>query len=288
MAEYEFGNNSNVNPQNSKFQVQAPSIGVHRTGQNVPKEPNPIQPSSLPSKTKEHNLFEDNVNINISEEIQSILPKGFYTFDRGIKNYFSGIRIPTNDDARIMSVRISGGDKSFLVWFQDMKRGRIKLPIMSINRSGVNYNENKYSYPYLPMNRRYNDDGTKITYTYRPVPYFIDYELSIWAEHKRDAEYALYQIMTRFNPMAEFKIQDEYIIGNVQLLFKGQTDDSDIESDAETRANVRYTISCQMEAWLPLNEKTVPTVLGDITTLKESDSNEVYFRMDTSNPPRRR
>lgn len=282
MGIHDFGSPANINPANVKEQVQAPSIGIHRDGEQVPKENDPLQVDLVPKSEKKYqDLFEDPVNINTPESIATILPKGFYTFDRGIKNYFAGIRVPTNDNLRIMNIRIAGNDKSVLIWMQELKRGRVTLPIMSINRTNVEYNEQKFSYPYHAMSTRYNHDGSKLIKTYRPVPYLINYELSIWAEHKRDAEYATYQILTRFNPLAEFKVQDEYITGNVQLRYQGWSNESDVEIDAETRPNIRYTISCQMEAWLPLPEKVVPTILGGVSNFKESYTKEFLGNVDS-------
>ena len=220
--------------------------------------------------TREDIWFERQ-NINIAEEIHEFLPKGYYTMDRGLKNYFSGIEVPTKDGTRIMQVRISGGDKPFLIWAQDLKRGRIKLPVMSIKREGDEHYPAKFSPAHMHyMAKRFVDkEGTKIALTYRPVPSLINYVLSVLAEHKRDLEYIHYQIRTRFNPVAEFMVEDEHMRGSVFMKYNNMTVAVDDDIPADQKANKRYDYSITMEGWLPLPEKIVPSILGKVTTLKD-------------------
>jgi hypothetical protein len=99
--------------------------------------------------------------------------------------------------------------------------------------------------------------------------------MTIWAEHKRDAEYALYDIRTRFNPLAEFVADDKQAIGNVILKYDGMVDSSDKEAAAAVRANVRYDINLTAEAWLSLPIRLMPSVLGRVTQLAEF-SGEIF------------
>ena len=262
---FSFGEPGPKNLQDLRFEpkTSSPAGAVERN----PKITDPI---NFPDQTGRDDIFFDNTNINIAEDVREILPQGFRTMDRGIKNYFSGIRIPTTDDFRMMTVRISGGDKSFLIWRQDLGRGRVTLPVMSINRGAANRYEDKYSPPFHAMRTRFVDKtGSRAANTFRPVPYLIDYTLTIWAEHKKDAELATYQINTRFHPLAEFVVEDEHLKGNVIMRFNGWKDSSDKDVDAETRPNIRYDIDITMEGWLPLPEKLVPTILGKVITMKE-------------------
>ena len=140
------------------------------------------------------------------------------------------------------------------------------------------YNPNKFSPAYRPLSKRFvNKQRTRIALIYRPVPHFVDYTLSIWAEHKRDAEYALYQVLLRFNPLAEIRISDNHTIGNVQMEFDSYSDNSDKEASAEQHAKVMYEVSYTAEAWLSLPERVVPTILGPIATAKEVVGGEILL-----------
>ena len=202
--------------------------------------------------------------------LEEFLQPGFWSLDSAMKQYWSGIRVPTKDSYRFMRVRIAGGDKSLLIWKDDLKEGRVRLPLAAIDRGSHEFNPEKFSPTYHAMTARYlSTRGDRVAKVYRPVPFLVDYKMIVWTERKRDAEHILYQILTRFNPLAEFKMFDGKIQGGVQLRYGGSTDASDKEAGYNQYANVRYEISMTAEAWLPLPEKIVPTVLGRVSSLKE-------------------
>ena len=246
------------------------------TGIGAVPERAPLITLPLPgqqSGEKKDDLLATDLNINRPEIIKEQLQRGFHAMDGGVKRYFEQIQVPTADNTRQLEVRVAGGDKTFLIWTQDLRSGRIKLPVMSVNRTGWRRNEQKFSPPYIPMTRKMAcDDGARIVLTYRPVPFLIDYTLSLWTERKRDMEYIMQQILIRFNPLAEFTVQDDGgLRGNVQMRLGECTDNSDIDIGAEDLAKVRYDVNITIEGWLPLPEKVLPTVLGKVTTLHEQD-----------------
>lgn len=226
-----------------------------------------------PDETKQQDLLATDLNISRQEVIKEALEQGFKSMDGGVKHYFENIQVPTADSVRPLTVRVAGGDKTFLYWTQDLRSGRIKLPVLSVNRTAWRRNEQKFSPPYIPMTRKMaTTDGSRIVLTYRPWPCLIDYTLSFWTERKRDMEYIMQQVLIRFNPLAEFKVQDEGgLVGNVQMRLGECTDNSDIDIGAEDLAKVRYDVNITIEGWLPLPEKVLPTVLGKVTTLHDQN-----------------
>ena len=203
--------------------------------------------------------------------LEEFLQPGFWSLDAAMKQYWSGIRVPSKDSYRFMRVKIAGGDRSLLIWADDLKEGRARLPLAAISRESHEFNQEKFSPRYHAMTSRYlSSRYDQVAKVYRPVPFLVDYKLTIWAEHKRDAEYILYQALTRFHPLAEFRMFDGKLAGTVQLRYGGCSDASDKEAGADQHANVRYEITTTAEAWLPLPEKIVPTVLGRVTMIKES------------------
>ncbi len=202
--------------------------------------------------------------------LEEFLQPGFWSLDSAMKQYWSGVRVPTKDSYRFMRVKIAGGDKSLLVWADDLKEGRARLPLAAISREGHEFNPEKYSPAFHAMTARYlSSRGNLAAKVFRPVPFLVEYKLIVWTERKRDVEYILYQALTRFNPIAEFRMFDGKLEGNVQLRYGGCTDASDKETGFDQHANVRYEISTTAEAWLPLPEKIIPTVLGRTTILRE-------------------
>lgn len=203
--------------------------------------------------------------------LEEFLQPGFWSLDSAMKQFWCGIRVPTKDSYRFMRVKISGGDKSLLIWSDDLKEGRARLPLAAISRESHEFNKEKFSPSYHAMTARYlSSRGNLAAKVFRPVPFLVDYKLIVWTERKRDVEYILHQALTRFNPLAEFRMFDGKISGNVQLRYGGCTDASDKETGFDQHANVRYEISTTAEAWLPLPEKIIPTILGRVTLLKEN------------------
>jgi hypothetical protein len=204
--------------------------------------------------------------------LEEYLQPGFRSLDDAMKQYWSGIRVPTKDSYRFMRVKIAGGDKSVLIWDEDLVEGRVRLPVAAISRESHEFNADKFSPPYHAMTSRFlSSRGDQVAKIYRPTPWLVEYNLTIWAEHKRDVEYILYQILTRFNPLAEFRMFDGKLEGSVQIRYGGSTDASDKEAGFDSHANVRYEVNVTAEAWLPLPEKIVKTVLGRVVTLQENE-----------------
>lgn len=204
---------------------------------------------------------------NVSDVEEFIVP-GFHYLDEAMKLYFSDVRIPTKDSFRFMRTRIAGANKSLLVWTDDLEHARVKLPVMSISRGGHEYWAEKYSPPLHPIMVVYrNAARTMAEKVYRPVPYLVDYTLAIWSETKRDAEHAVYQIISRFNPLAQFTASDGHICGGVPVRFGGFTDASDKDVPADQHAKIKYEVTCKAEAWLPLPTELHPTIVGRVSSI---------------------
>lgn len=246
----------------------------------------PVNPAGQPNLNRaDTESFDHETNI-ATEDVRDFVALTD-TMDLGVKQFLSDLVVPSKDGARSTNVpvRISGGDKSILIWKQDLESGRIKLPVLSVNRTGWKFNPamstpaeaGHYFY------RRFADrDGTRIVQTPREYPILIDYALSIWGERKRDVEYIAWQIIPRFNPLARWFVEDEYMCGHVLATFEGATDNSDIDVDSNQWAKVRYDINISVEGWVPLPGRITPTVLGRVTSLEDFDTRESYGAIKTS------
>jgi hypothetical protein len=258
MAVYEFGSQFTFNnvPRVDGFTQPNPHIDLHPPGLSQSSH---VEGGRTPLAWEEHRAE--------SSDLEDFIGRGFRYLDGAMKNYWADIRIPTKDSSRFVRTKIAGMQKSLEIWTEDLKHGRVKLPVISISRTGQEFNPNKFTPPYEPVAKRYvNTARSMVALTYRPTPYIVNYILSIWTETKRDAEYILPQILTRFNSLAELTVSDEHIVGNVQMLFKGSTDNSDKEAVAEQHAKIKYEVAYAAEAWLSLPRKVMPTILGHVYT----------------------
>jgi hypothetical protein len=249
----------------------------------VRPEPTPVMPAHVPNQPNFNRttaIDYDPINV-ATEDVDSVFPDGYETMDRGMKEFFSNIDVPTKDGTRKLDVRIAGGDKTILFWKQLMDEdARIKLPVMSINRqSFAKINPQRHTPasvgPYFY--RRFADnDKTRMILSPREKSVFIDYTLSVWAERKRDMERIVYQVETRFNPLAQWTVEDEFMRGDITAKLENITDNSDIDIDANQLAKVRYDFTVQVEGWMPLSGRVVPTVLGRVQSLAELDTREFF------------
>jgi hypothetical protein len=248
----------------------------------------PVQPQNQPNVNRVIAQTADPIN-TATDDVDNRLPIGYHTMDRGVKDFFSDIEVPTKDGTRKLDVRIAGGDKTILFWKQLMDAdNRIKLPVMSINRTSIQPNTNKLTPASSAPNfyKRFADqDGTRMTISPREYSVLISYTISVWTERKRDMEYIVFQVMPRFNPIAEWRVQDEFMSGNIIGKLDSVTDNSDIDMEANQLAKVRYDFNLQIEGWLPLPGRIVPTVLGRVQDLAELDTRE-FFEVVKSRPRR--
>jgi hypothetical protein len=218
--------------------------------------------------------FEDPINKD-TLDVRNNIQAGFFYQDKAILNYFQDLVIPTLDATKKVDVRLAGGDRTILFWKQQYgsESGRIQLPVISINRTAIARDETRFSPAYVPVYNYFADrDGTRMVRLFREWPCNIEYQLSIWAERKRDLEYIAYLIITRFNPLAEWIVEDPQLAGRAQAKFGGFNITTDIDAAADKQAFQRADINITVMGWLPLPTYIItPTVLGKVATLNEDD-----------------
>jgi len=218
---------------------------------------------------------DDIIDVNFVEDVRETYPVGFKLMDRGIKNYFSGIRIPTGSGLEhytILPVRISAADPDTLIYSdQHLRGGRIELPFLAITRTDENYDNKRYSPPIRHIFRHMLNCGKKSELVYRPIPYLINYTLDIMSEHKSEAEYALFSIISKLNPIGSFFLEERSMGMAHEVILNpiNSADNSDLETDPNTRQYIRKTITISMEGWLPTPTKVVPNILAKPLSIKE-------------------
>ncbi len=259
-----------------------------KTPKPVPKnEPKPLVPQKLDQHLPQPKIEITHDPINTDHaDVNEHDVLGFRVFDEAIKDWLKDMfkNVPTvSSGLKAAEVRIAGENRAYLMRKADLESGRIKLPVVSVDRTSSSYYEEEFSPPYHPLRIRYTDcSRTAAAKIFRPVPYLLEYTISWWTEHKKDAEWMLYELLPRFNPLCEIVVEDTQWRGPLTMRLGDWKDDSDKSQDAKQKEFKKYVMDITAEAWLPLPDQIVKTVVGRVQTIEE-DATPVDFTEDLYN-----
>lgn len=225
---------------------------------------------------------------NVSpEEVIQVCNKGFYRLDEGMLHWLEGMRIPVGGTYKIAKAYMVSHDKSTLSWARKTLNSRVELPVVSIKRKSWNFDKNRYIPPYIPYHVSFTDKTmTRAIQHFMPIPFDVNYDVAIWGKTKSDVEYIDSQITTRCSPLGEFILTDERNMAQmVRIKYGGTTSSADTDVGAKSDVKVVYNLSLEVEYALAINEKIVPTILGNVVVLEDTKNKEVFdvYRDDDLN-----
>jgi len=234
------------------------------------------KPERLPDPGPKTTIVTGSQNV-APEDVIQVVTRGFHQLDEGMKNWLSGIKVPTLDSYKVASAHVAASDRTILAWAQEFFDGRVPLPVISVHRASWAFDPTRFSPPYAPIAKKFIDkSGRYMRNIFRPVPFKVEYAISIWGEFKQDVEAIQTNIIKRMNPTATFTVDDDHVRQFVRIVDNGITNSSDIELTAKERPKVIYDISLSVDYAIAINERIVPTVLGRIASIKESVTDEVF------------
>jgi hypothetical protein len=188
----------------------------------------------------------------------------FRPLEEALKMYWSGIRVPCKDGYRMLRIKIAGQSRPLAIWRDDLLNGRAVLPVGSIARSNFTWDKERYAPPFHPMAYRYvNGEGSAVALVYKPTPVLVNYTLTVVSETKRDDGYVMTTVMRRFQSgVIEFIVKD----GHTNYVARGNFDGGDNQTEGRLDDGARGFIvtayKMVVEAYLPLPERVLPTVLA--------------------------
>ena len=129
----------------------------------------------------------------------------------------------------------------------------IQLPRMSFELTGLFYDATRKQ---SPLNRltapNPNDPNSKI-YQYAPVPYNLEFQLSIMVKNAEDGTFIIEQILPFFTPefVATLNINPDLGLKyDVPLIFENITSEDTYEGSFEERRALIWTLTFTMKGWL--------------------------------------
>jgi len=165
-----------------------------------------------------------------------------------------------NTEAQYFKVPIEYGPREKFLAITQAKPGervqQIQLPRMSFEITGVEYDPLRK----FPRTEKYVvSDGTM---AFEPVPYNIQFDLSIMVKNTSDALKIVEQIFPDFNP--DWTVTAQLIDGNprtwdIPIVRTGQEHEDAYEDDFITRRVLIWTLHFEMKGWLhgPIKQRKV-------------------------------
>lgn len=177
-------------------------------------------------------------------------------------NMFNGIYVQrfNNAGARIQNIKVPiayGPKQKFLTRLnQDPNLDRdvaISLPRMGFEMISINYAANRKTtglYKNVYVN---TDDKNKLKTQYQPVPYDINFTLSIFVRNADDGAQVLEQILPYFQPewTNNIKLIPEMdIVMDVPTVLQGTSIEDTYEGDFESRRALIYNLDFIMKGYV--------------------------------------
>jgi len=160
---------------------------------------------------------------------------------------------------------------------------QITLPRMSFEFTGLTYDPQRKSTTTQTFTAKSTIDGTETKKTYLPVPYNMQFELSIMSKLNDDALQIIEQILPYFQPAYTMSIELVDIINekrDVPVVLENITMQDDYEGNFTTRRVLLYTLRFSVKTYLfgPVSSATKDIIKK--TTIS-------YITGDKTNTPTR-
>lgn len=184
---------------------------------------------------------------------------------------FNNIKIKkktsTGDTFSIIDVPISyGPTQKFLARLEqspDLNRPvQMTLPRMSFELIGLTYDSSRKVTTTQTFRSKSLENSKVVTKTYMPVPYNIEFELSIMCKNNDDMLQIIEQILPYFQPSYTVSIEVLEEIGekrDIPITLNNISMQDDYEGDFSTRRALIYTLKFTAKAYLfgPINTKGI-------------------------------
>ena len=142
----------------------------------------------------------------------------------------------------------------------DLREERTKIPIIAFQISGYTYSQARQLPGEIYYSSQFKDSSKKdIIRSNKPVPFDLQYTMSVWTKTRADMFFIQQQLLSRFNPNVTFEIDTQ----EIPVFLDSVTDTSSLESTQGNYQLVRNDIVIHLEAWIKRNDISVRTVLKD-------------------------
>ena len=196
------------------------------------------------------------------------------------------IKHKNNSDQIVSSIKVPlayGPTQKFLARINQSpdlnKPVQITLPRMSFEFTGLTYDASRKSTTTQYFIAKSTEDGKEVKKSYLPVPYNMQFELSIMSKLNDDALQIVEQILPYFQPAYTMTVELVDLINekrDIPVVLENITMQDDYEGDFTTRRVLIYTLRFTVKTYLfgPISSATrdiikkssIGYIAGDYTT----------------------
>lgn len=228
--------------------------------------------------------------------------KGIRGCDEALKDMFSDI-VVLNEDGKAFPVPIVWGTQERAVaaiMFDNVRKDnslvvdRIRLPLLSIHQSDLQFNQDRYTYHQATNWLRdirpdYKPGFTKQEYkprdtvfgTARGIPVDLSYTLMAWTLYIEDMNQIVEQIITKFSPIAYIRVRGVQWETAVKL--ESLANNLETEPGDKNLRVIKYQFNFKAETYIPQpikREKAVLDMRVDFFNhIDEEEMTEVLDRL---------
>ena len=185
------------------------------------------------------------------------------------------------------------------IWYylrkEENEKQSLTLPIISVFIIGMNYvptREKDHKYDTI-FNPTISGAEEALNILKNPVPYNIDYTVSIWTRYQEDANQILERILTWSSPMMEITLKEPITEAklNCSVYHTGVTPTIEMEYSDNDGPIIRWELSYTLQTWLykPLPASAVSKLIKYIKinnrimeSRETSATNKIYSTLSLS------
>jgi hypothetical protein len=226
--------------------------------------------------------------------------------NEAVKNLFSDL-VVLDEQGKAWPVPIIwGSQEKAVAWFlQENTRkdnslvvDRIKLPIMAIYSSGLDFNQDRYIYHKAIDYLRRADNNWKPGFTKkehiherdtvfgvsRGIPIDKEFTLYIWTSYEIDMDQIIEQILLKFSPIAYIRVRG--VTWEIGVRLNSVRNNTELEPGDQAIRVIKSEVSMTVESFIPqplTRKKAVLKTRVDIVdSIDNSEISQLLARLDTA------
>lgn len=192
----------------------------------------------------------------------------FRDYVQGMYDWLSCITLDRPEAPYEIPVVYSTPERAFADLTQPRVEGQVDIPKISFFMTGAQMDMERFVPTFVNPHWNKQDIGDKWRVSPRPMPYNLDFAVTVWTQFQIDQDIVAYRIMSRFTPSSYL-----YINGTPsRISLSSFSDTSDLEPGTDADRKIRKDYSFSVEAWMPMPYTEVGKINDFILWMTDKES----------------